>query len=604
VPCRLAVAIAGGGGHFLSTLGSTPGASSTLLEGAVLYDRESFHAYLDRYRHASSSSMIHHQASSSSFLSSPSSSSFAAASDHGSEWSAYSNRNNNSNNNSGTSRFQYASLSAAERLSEAALQQACQLSAAGVATAALRRSQTSSGARSLEDRNLLHRHLAGAVGVGCSSALQTTPTTTTNSRNSNSSSSSTATLQHSISSTNISSAPLPTRESRAHVVVQRSDGRFVYKLSMALRNSVAAGAAMKDHGTGRGDSESEARHRRRARFLEDVAVSHGILSCIERANADTAAVPAPMEEHHEGRGDVQVDFVACPTPAHAPALEDSGEIPGGLEGVVHEAVHRVLSHQHPVVALVPEYHNLDSSISGASRISFSLLSHFALPPSSVVFPGSFNPIHEGHVRLAKAAMDEVPQPRNVVWFEMSLTNADKPSLSSEDVSRRVQRFVDSFSGELEALVDFHWGILLSNAPLFRQKVDVLQPLLVHAGASSNAALDVIIGTDTLVRLVDPRYYQGSTDTMIQAIESMAARFVVGGRVIQSTSAAAERTMKKSASYTTFVAGVDDVARLPEQLQSRFVLLPEETFRVDISSTEIRRKLQAAESFSGEDERSR
>lgn len=305
-----------------------------------------------------------------------------------------------------------------------------------------------------------------------------------------------------------------------------------------------------------------------------------------------------------------VEYRACPTPAYASALEEGDGVPhGGLSGVVREAVHRVLSHQHPVVALVPEYHGEakpsdasagdDTDDRDADRISFSLLSHFALPPSSVVFPGSFNPVHEGHVKLAKAAMEEVPQLRNVVWFEMSLTNADKPSLSVEEVTRRVRGFAEAFAGELAALVDFQWGLLLSNAPLFRQKVDILQPLLVPASGSgggggggdpSDDFLDVVIGTDTLVRLVDPKYYQGSADCMVQALEATAARFVVGGRVIQPVASAS----------SSFVSGHDAVAGLPEGLRSRFVLLPEDTFRVDLSSTEIRRKLQAAEPSAGED----
>src|SRR5213078_3081050 len=59
------------------------------------------------------------------------------------------------------------------------------------------------------------------------------------------------------------------------------------------------------------------------------------------------------------------------------------------------------------------------------------------PQPVVLFPGSFNPMHEGHVSLAQAAEELRQQP---VAFELSVTNVDKPPLAGETVRQRLAQF--------------------------------------------------------------------------------------------------------------------------------------------------------------------
>ena len=59
------------------------------------------------------------------------------------------------------------------------------------------------------------------------------------------------------------------------------------------------------------------------------------------------------------------------------------------------------------------------------------------PQPFVLFPGSFNPMHEGHVLLARVAEELRQQP---LAFEISVTNVDKPPLAGETVRHRLAQF--------------------------------------------------------------------------------------------------------------------------------------------------------------------
>jgi len=83
-----------------------------------------------------------------------------------------------------------------------------------------------------------------------------------------------------------------------------------------------------------------------------------------------------------------------------------------------------------------------------------------LPAGSIVYSGSFNPLHEGHVRLALAAqrasmssegqqrrahllrgekISGDPLSRPSIVFEISANNADKPPLALEELEKRLRQ---------------------------------------------------------------------------------------------------------------------------------------------------------------------
>ena len=105
-------------------------------------------------------------------------------------------------------------------------------------------------------------------------------------------------------------------------------------------------------------------------------------------------------------------------------------------------------------------------------------------------------------------------------------------------------------------------MVLSRVPLFAAKA-ALFPGAVF-----------VVGVDTAVRLVDRRFYGGSGAALRQAMAAVARHrcsFLVAGRRVGGR-------------YSTLT---DVELPLPPPLRGLFRELPEESFRYDISSSEIR-----------------
>jgi hypothetical protein len=163
----------------------------------------------------------------------------------------------------------------------------------------------------------------------------------------------------------------------------------------------------------------------------------------------------------------------------------------------------------------------------------------------VIFPGSFSPLHQGHQTLAGVVANMLGA---AVFYEISVTNVDKPPLEETEVLGRVGQFRGNGK------------VLLTRAETFYQKARLFP----------NSTF--VVGWDTAMRLVDPRYYGGSETNMLTSLAEMWAwgsRFLVAGREHQG------RFM-----------GLADVP-IPPGFYPIFQGIPESSFRVDLSSTQLR-----------------
>ena len=169
------------------------------------------------------------------------------------------------------------------------------------------------------------------------------------------------------------------------------------------------------------------------------------------------------------------------------------------------------------------------------------------PAPQAILPGSFNPLHAGHLQLATTACQRLG---HSVHFELSITNVDKPDLTEEVIQQRAVQF---------ATVGPLW---LTRASRFVQKAELFP------GAW------FVVGYDTAVRLLDPRYSGSGAarDAGLQRLWELDCRVLVGGRVDGTG---------------TFRTWKDQAERLSRQQAMLFEVLPEEAFRVDISSSELR-----------------
>jgi len=253
------------------------------------------------------------------------------------------------------------------------------------------------------------------------------------------------------------------------------------------------------------------------------------------------------------------------------------------------------------------------------------------PNDVIIVPGSYNPPHHGHIGLASAAVAALRRIRQTeekecnneasssnilrsrysslesfsstssslsvlknVWdtvdkhdydptvlFEMSVTNADKPPLDPVEVERRINFFPTLSLSDMPK----DWGVILTNAPLFSQKTCLLEEVLkVTCSPFSNRKMTFVLGTDTLVRIINPKYYDNSIENMIEALMKMKEKgvhFIVGGRLEQ----------QKESGSKKFINGEEEVKSLPVHVQEMFTLLTEEEFRLEVSSTEIRKQME-------------
>jgi nicotinic acid mononucleotide adenylyltransferase len=183
------------------------------------------------------------------------------------------------------------------------------------------------------------------------------------------------------------------------------------------------------------------------------------------------------------------------------------------------------------------------------------------PFQGIILPGSFNPVHKGHFELATAAQKFIQEQKNVVLpiaFEIAISNADKGAIDLISIKKRVDQFL---IGEKK------WPVIVSTATLFLQKARLFKGAIF------------VIGADTAVRILDKKYYNQDEHEIILALNQIDRNncsFVVAGRFD-------EKHEKR------FISAEEIMQKVPKVFQHLFLVLKENVFRNDLSSTQLRQQ---------------
>lgn len=175
------------------------------------------------------------------------------------------------------------------------------------------------------------------------------------------------------------------------------------------------------------------------------------------------------------------------------------------------------------------------------------------PPTGdqLIFPGSFDPLHDGHRLMARIAEEIAERP---LAYELSIANVDKPPLDYQEIESRAAQF----DGQ---------PLWLTQAATFVEKLAIFP------------ASTFVMGADTFVRLAEPKYYGGSqeaADRAVRTIADNARGLIVFGR-------ARDGVFEEPATLPA-----------PEPLRRIAYFVSQREFRIDISSTALRREQLACE----------
>jgi len=171
-----------------------------------------------------------------------------------------------------------------------------------------------------------------------------------------------------------------------------------------------------------------------------------------------------------------------------------------------------------------------------------------------VLSGSFNPVHTGHLRMAKFAREAL---RGHVHFELSVENVDKPQM---DQAACIERLLPICLAN---------DVVVTRAPTFRKKARLFEKACF------------LVGVDTIGRIAESRYYENEDDlhAALQEMSDLEVCFLVFGRTMDAS-------FSTSSDEQLQFTRLEDL-KLPSSLIQICKAVDEDQFRQDISSRDLR-----------------
>ncbi len=160
----------------------------------------------------------------------------------------------------------------------------------------------------------------------------------------------------------------------------------------------------------------------------------------------------------------------------------------------------------------------------------------------LLLPGSFNPLHAGHQQMLSVG-EQLTGLSGA--FELTIRNADKPKLDFLTLNDRITQF--------------NAPLWITNAATYAEKARLFPQATF------------LLGVDTLERIAQVRFYDHHPERLHDALntfDQQQTQFIVFGRQAEQ--------------YVTLAD-----LELPDELRARCTSVPEESFRMDISSTDLR-----------------